>query len=45
MAMRKPSTMVNVNNILRESEEAMKRFSEKLRKETAKYAKQKQSKR
>ena len=33
-----------INKVLQEAEDAMNRFSEKIRKETAKYAKQKQSK-
>ena len=40
----KTDTPLNIDHILSESEKAMNRFSEKLRKENAKYAKQKQSK-
>ena len=35
---------VPINRILQEAEDAMKRYSEKLRKKGEKYAKQKQSK-
>ena len=33
-----------INKVLQEADDAMNRFTEKLRKETAKYAKQEQSK-
>ncbi len=40
----KPNTNYRILNILEESKSAMKRYTEKLRKENEKYAKQKQSK-
>ena len=35
----------NIHNHMREADEAMNRYSDRIRKETLKYAKQKQSKR